>query len=50
MYEGNIKSLCPACNGRREKDCPICKGKKEIAPDDIPLDPETGELKTRKKI
>jgi len=43
MYEGNLRIKCPKC-GSTNKTCSICKGK-EIAPDQIPLNPETGEMK-----
>lgn len=46
MYEGNLKNKCPKCESK-DKECPICEGK-EIAPDQVPLDPKTGEMKEDK--
>lgn len=43
MYEGNLKIKCPACYKNKNANCPLCHGTREVAPDDIPMDPETGK-------
>lgn len=42
MYEGNLKVNCPVCEGEN-KECSLCKNTREVAPDDIPMNSETGK-------